>query len=280
VRILNQFSGKTVIVTGGSSGLGLAFGHELARRGARVVLFARDRAKLEEAESSIRSKVAAAEVQIVSVDVSAADALGPVMDGLARNLGGIDALFNSAGILREGRFEALRDEDFRRVMDVNYFGTLWTTRAALPYLRASGGRIVNIASMAGLTGVYGYAAYSSSKFALVGLSEALRVELRRTGVRVHLVCPPEFDSPMVEELDRDRTPENRAHTLSIAKTTIDSVVRETLAGVTRGRFLIVPGTWTKLAAFGIRHFPAASRAVVDRRLQGLPASTPRELPPR
>jgi 3-dehydrosphinganine reductase len=277
---LDVLRDRTIVITGGSSGLGLAFGHELARRGARVALVARDVARLEEARAGIHAKVPGAKVEVLSVDVSDAAAVGTAMDRLAAQMGRLDMLVNSAGILREGRFDVLRDEDFRRVMDVNYFGTLRATRAALPHLLASGGRVVNIASVAGLTGVFGYAAYCSSKFALVGLTEVLRVELARAGVRVHLVCPPEFDSPMVEALDRERTPENRAQTLTIPKTTIDVIVRETLAGIARDRFLILPGTWTKLAVFGIRHFPAMTRAVVDMRLRALPATTTPRLPSR
>jgi 3-dehydrosphinganine reductase len=203
-------------------------------------------------------------VGIESLDVSDEDATLKSMQRIAEAHGGIDVLINSAGILREGRFEALPMRLFRDVMDINYFGIIHATRAALPHLRASRGRLLNIASMAGLTGVFGYTPYCGAKHALVGLTESLRYELKPTGVRVHLVCPGEFDSPMVDALDRSRTPENRAHALTIPKATVTKIAAQTLSGIRANRFLIVPGALTRAVAFGIRHFPRVTRAVGDR----------------
>src|SRR5204863_10047525 len=128
---------------------------------------------------------------------------------------GVDVLVNSAGILSEGRFDAQPLERYRQIMDTNFFGTLHCVRAAIPSLRERRGRIVNIASIAGLLGVYGYAPYCSAKHAVVGLSETLRIELQGEGVSVHLVCPPEFESPMVTDIERYRSQENRAMARSI-----------------------------------------------------------------
>ena len=176
-------------------------------------------------------------------------------------------LINSAGILREGYFENLPMSTFREVMETNFFGLLNATRAALPYLKSTRGRLVNIASLGGLAGVFGYTAYCSSKHALVGLTESLRYELQPQGIRVHLICPAEFDSPMVDELDKNRTPENRAQVQTIPKSSVDMIVKDTLAGIRAERFLIIPGGLARIAAFGLRHFPSIFRANGDRTLR-------------
>jgi 3-dehydrosphinganine reductase len=161
-----------VVVTGGSSGLGLELAHRLADEGARITLVARDARKLAAAAADLRDRRPSACVGVESLDVSDEEATPRSMQRIAEANGGIDVLINSAGILREGRFDELPARAFRDVMNVNYFGIVNATRAALPHLLASRGRLVNIASMAGLTGVFGYTPYCGAKHALVGLTEA------------------------------------------------------------------------------------------------------------
>lgn len=259
-----MFNAKHIVITGGSSGLGLELAQRLASEGARLTLIARDPKKLETAAADIRRRVTTAQVEVQALDVCDEQATSSAMQQIAEHNGGIDILINSAGILREGSFEQLPLKDFRDVMEINYFGLINSTRAALPYLRKSRGRLVNIASMAGLTGAYGYSSYCASKHALVGLSEVLRFELKPQGVQVHLVCPGEFDSPMVDAVDTYRSAENRAHTLSIPKASVQVIAKDTLAGIRANRFQIIPGTTTRLAAFCARHFPGLIRLLGDR----------------
>jgi len=178
----------------------------------------------------------------------------------------VDILINCAGILREGYFETLPEAAFREVMETSYFGALNVIRATLPQLRRAQGRIVNVASAAGLTGVFGYTAYCAAKHALIGFSDALGYELRPQGIIVHTVCPGEFDSPMVEALDRTRTPENRAHTLTIPKTSLQTIVRDTLHGVERGQAMILPGALARSAILAARVVPGLTRTIGDRRI--------------
>lgn len=259
-----MFQDRRIVITGGSSGLGLALAHALAREGAQLTLVARNPHKLEDAAAAIRARVPRARVAVETVDVVDAGRTTETFARIASAMGGIDMLVNSAGVLREGRFEELPPETFRELMEINYVGVLNTTRAALAQLKASRGCLVNIASMAGMTGVFGLTAYCASKHALVGLSEVLRYELRPQGVRVQLVCPTEFDSPLVAAFDPTRTPENRAHALTVPRVDIGTIVAGTLAGLRSQRFLIVPGRRSRLAAWGIRHFPALARAMGDR----------------
>lgn len=259
---------RKIVITGGSSGLGLALAKALAARGDAVGLLARDAGRLERAAAEIVHAVPGAKVATIATDVQDGAALEQAFVTLAGSLGGIDVLVNSAGIMREGYFEQLSVADHRAVMDINYFGTLHAIRAALPHLRRSSmPRIVNIASVAGLTGVFGYTAYCAAKHALVGLSEALRYELTPQGITVQVVCPGEFDSPLVDALDEHRTPENREHTLTIPKVGVDVIVRAVVRGMESRRFLVVPGRLARLSAFGLRHFPALGRAVGDARVR-------------
>lgn len=258
---------RRVLITGGSSGLGLALAVPLLRRGDHVTLLARDPVKLAVAAGQLREQVPGARVGILASDVSG-PGIATDLDRAVAAMGGLDLLINSAGILREGYVEKLTDQDYRQTLDINFFGTVRTIRAALPHLKASGrGHIVNIASVAALTGVFGYTAYCSSKYALLGFSEALRAEMKPQGIKVQVVCPPEFDSPMVDALDQTRTPENQAHTLTIPKLDVATVVDAVMAGLSLGSFLIVPGAQTRLMTFGIRHFPGISRWVSDRSIR-------------
>ncbi len=262
-----SFGGERVLVTGGSSGLGLALATRLAGEGARLALVARDGARLELARESIMAAFAGASVACAAVDVSDAASVVDAFDRLAGEMGGLDMLINSAGALREGHYEELTGETFRAVMEVNFFGLEAATRAALPHLKRNDGRVVNISSLGGLAGTFGYTAYNASKYAVVGFSEALRFELAPQRVSVHVVCPPEFDSPMVAELNRSRTIENRSHIAMLPEHDIETIAEETLSGVARGRFLIVPGRGARLAAAAIRHLPAVTRKAGDARVR-------------
>lgn len=124
-------------------------------------------------------------------------------------------------------------------------------------------RIVNVSSLSGVMGVFDYSGYCASKFAVQGFSEVLRVELAPVGVAVHVVCPGEFESPMLENLGSNRTPENVAHAKTLAAITTDVVVKATLRGIEAGRFEIVPGRQARLLRALTRHFPGISRRVGD-----------------
>jgi 3-dehydrosphinganine reductase len=252
-----MFTGKQVVITGGSSGVGKELARLLLARGAHVTLLARDRAKLE----AVRNELGAERVAVMVCDVASAAQVEETFRKLD-----VDMLINSAGILSEGRFDAQPLERYRQIMDTNFFGTLHCVRAAMPSLRERRGRIVNIASIAGLLAVYGYAPYCSAKHALVGLSETLRIELQGEGVSVHLVCPPEFESPMVTDIERYRSAENRAMARSIGVMTGSAVAEETLAGVERGAFMIIPGRNARVMTTLARTFPGLARRSIDARL--------------
>ncbi|PKN36881.1 MAG: short-chain dehydrogenase [Deltaproteobacteria bacterium HGW-Deltaproteobacteria-2] len=264
-----MFKNMVVVITGGSSGLGKALAQRFVKKGASVALVARDRQKLAAAKNELLESCGNdSKVSTFNCDVADFSATEKTFKDIIGSMGKIDILVNSAGILKEGYFEKLSSETFRAVMDINYFGTLNCIKAVLPFFKKKGGgRIVNIASLGGKFGCFGYTAYCSSKFAIVGLSETLRCELKPMNIKVQLVCPPEFDSPMVDDLNTYRTAENRemAHTASVLS--IEYVADEVFTGIMRDRYLIIPGRISRLLERGNRWLPAISRAVSDYRIK-------------
>jgi NAD(P)-dependent dehydrogenase (short-subunit alcohol dehydrogenase family) len=180
--------GRVVLITGGSRGLGLELAREYAARGAHLGLVARNQRELLRAQDELASR--GARVIIVSADVRDRGEVERAVASVATHFGRLDVLVNNAGIISVGPLEHMTIEDYQDAMAVHYWGPLYAIRAALPRLRrAGGGRIVNVASIGGRVAVPHLAPYSGSKFALVGLSDALRAELAPQGIRVTTVSP-------------------------------------------------------------------------------------------
>ncbi len=236
------------ILSGGSSGIGLALARKLAEQGWSLTILARDPTRLEAAGELLRAR-STGEVLLQSVDVSEA---GAVETAVARSIeaGGPPALVvASAGIAQPGYFADLPLAVFERAMAVNYFGALHLARAALPSMRRAGrGRLVLIGSGAGLVGLFGYSAYSPSKFALRGLAEALRAEVRPDGVGVSIVYPPDTDTPQLAAENETKPAETRAITGAGGMMRAEAVADAILRGIERGRFSITPGLEMSLLA--------------------------------
>lgn len=232
------------LITGGSSGIGLALARKLAAAGYSISLIARRHDLLQTAAAEIRPSFTSPRQQVVLCPADVADAaqaaaaVGSAIDAL----GAPDLVVTSAGIAIPGLFEDVAPEIFERTMAVNYFGSLHVVRAALPSMRARRrGRIVFISSGAGLIGLFGYTPYSPTKFALRGLAEGLRAELRADNVSVSIVYPPDTDTPQLEEEDKTKPEETKLMT-SIAKTwSADDVAACIIRGIARGSFAITPG---------------------------------------
>lgn len=193
--ISSFFRDKVAIITGASSGIGEDAALELGRLGARLVLLARRKRELEDLARKIKDGGGSA--LAIPCDVArkhdVEEAIGKVRHSFDR----IDILVNSAGVLIPGPIEELADEDLHRMMTVNLYGALHVMQAVIPVMRRQGaGNIVNVASLAGRRGFSPLGGYSATKFALVGLTEALRMELFGSGIRVSLVMPGVIDTPM------------------------------------------------------------------------------------
>src|SRR5438270_1183221 len=180
--------GAVVLVNGGSRGLGLVLCRELARRGARLVLCARDEEELERARKDLEAR--GAEVLAVPCDVRIPAASERLVEQAVARFGGIDVLVNNAGIIQVGPYQSMSLNDFQKAMAVNFWGAVHTTLAALPHLRRSSvRRVVNICSIGGAIAVPHLLPYSCAKFALRGFSEGLGAELASDRIRVSTVMP-------------------------------------------------------------------------------------------
>jgi NAD(P)-dependent dehydrogenase (short-subunit alcohol dehydrogenase family) len=189
-RYVNRLDlrGRTALVTGGSRGLGLAIARELGRLGAHVILAARDEAELELARQDLISRGVQASVLVC--DLTDRSEARRIVEQAVAERGRLDILINNAGVIQVGPLEHMNTADFEQAMDVHFWAPLQTMMAALPVMREQGGgRIVNISSIGGRLGVAHLVPYCASKFALTGLSTAMRGELVKDGVFVTTVSP-------------------------------------------------------------------------------------------
>lgn len=255
--------------------MGRALAQRLAKEGANLALVARNEKKLQAVKEALSASCKDGQkIEIFSCDVSDNNAVEQTFRKISETFGAPDMLINNAGILKEGRFAELSLSTFRETMDIDFFGVLNCTKAVLPlFMKKGRGRIINISSLGGKMASYGYAAYCSSKFALVGLTDTLRAEMKPHNIKVHLVCPGEFESPMVEELNTYRTAENREVTQTIPVLPLDVVADEIIRGIRKGRYLIIPGFAGRLLEWGSRLSPGISRFIVDYRIKKVSAKS-------
>jgi short-subunit dehydrogenase len=180
--------GKTVLITGGSRGLGLVLARQLAREGARLAICARDAAELERARADLSAR--GADVLAVPCDLTKRAQVEELVNDVRAHFGRIDVLINNAGVIQVGPIDVMTLDDYEEAMRTHYWGPLYAILAVLPEMRERGeGRIVNISSVGGKISVPHLLPYSASKFALTGLSEGLRAALVKDGVYVTTVCP-------------------------------------------------------------------------------------------
>src|SRR5215216_1169689 len=179
---------KTVLITGGSRGLGLVMAREFAREGSRLVLCARDEQELDQARRDLEKL--GTEVMVVPCDVTNRQDVNAMVAAVNDRFGAVDVLVNNAGVIQVGPLEVMTEEDFELAMQAHFWGPLNMILAVLPSMRQrKTGRIVNITSIGGKVAVPHLVPYSASKFALVGLSKGLRAELMKDGISVTTVCP-------------------------------------------------------------------------------------------
>jgi short-subunit dehydrogenase len=245
---MGYFSNKLIFITGGSSGIGLETAKLLASRGSRLVLIARNQKLLDQACLAINDHIKEKTqfVRSLSLDVADNDAVQQTIRAAVGKFGIPDILINCAGVGTGDYFENISYEQFDNVMKINLYGTRNMISAVLPFMKQKGGgHIVNIASMAGLIGMFGYSLYSTTKYALVGFSECLRSELKRFNINVTLVCPPEVKTPFLAEEAKTLPPEARPLKNLAGLLKPEQAAKAIVSGVRRKKFLVVPGLAAK-----------------------------------
>ena len=240
---MTDISGKLVIVTGAASGIGRATAQTAAERGARVVLT--DISPLDETIATIQA--AGGEVaHAKSLDITDVDAVMTFAQEVHDSHGSVDVVMNVAGISAWGTVSALEHRHWRSMVEVNLMGPIHIIEAFVPAMvdAGRGGHLVNVSSAAGLIGMPWHAAYSASKFGLRGVSEVLRFDLRRHGIRVSLVCPGGVDTGLTETIEVAGVDKGskafrkaQAHFKKRAVTP-DHAARAILRGVKRNRYLV------------------------------------------
>ena len=197
----HPLKGKTVVITGASSGIGRATALEFARRGANLVIGARRGELLEEVAQ--RCRELGVSCTAVVTDVSKRVECERLID----RAGNVDILVNNAGFATYDSVAEARPEDLESMMQTNFFGAVWCTQAALPGMVARGdGSVVNVASITGLMGYARMGGYCATKFAMIGSTEALRDEVMGRGVRVAMVCPATTDTEFFVKAERGKMP--------------------------------------------------------------------------
>ncbi len=251
----HDFKEKTVIVTGGSEGVGAATARAFANEGANLVLVARGKRKLEAIAEELREKV---RVEICAMDVSDADACASLLKKAQFELGDVHVLVNNAGFHARGRVESVSPEDLATMIDVNLRAPIVLSRLAIPYIKKSGGgAIINVASLAGRTPVPGAATYCASKIGLRSFTFALAEELAGTGIKVAAVSPGPIDTGFIMSNIDNVTDLTFSQPISTADEVANEVIRLCVNDKRERSMPPISGLLTTLTYL----FPALGRAM-------------------
>ena len=240
---------NTSLITGGSSGIGLALAKQLIQQGGNICLLARDPSRLNEAKETLMNLRYQPEqkVDTLSCDITDYEAVSLKLNDWMEKYGTPDLVINSAGITYPGYFQDLDVEIYHQLMEVNYYGTVHVLKTIIPRMIEYGtGTVVNISSQAGFIGVFGYAGYGASKYAVRGFSDALRAEMKPLGINVHIVFPPDTDTPQLAFEEPLKPTETKAIAGNAKVISAEQVASETLKGIKRGRYVIIPGLEGKI----------------------------------
>ncbi len=245
---MQDFHDKLVYITGGSSGIGLETARLFSSLGAHVAVFARNAKRLELARLDIERhrRSPSQTISAMTMDVADNAEVQKKIPLAVKEFGLPDIAIANAGVGYADCFMNIPYEEFDALMKTNVYGVRNTIAAVLPFMKDRGGHIVIVSSAAGLMGMYGYTLYGTSKFALVGFAECLRSELKPLGIPVTLVCPAEVDTPFVPREAETIPPEARAVKSFCGRIRPDRVARAIVKGVSKKRFLMIPGILTNI----------------------------------
>lgn len=263
---MKDFNNKLIYITGGSGGIGFAVAKEFLVEGASVLLIARDEQKLKTVKNRLIEELSLIEQQrihICSADISDYKKVTSILKIKMETVGVPDVLINGAGIAYPNYFDRIPHDIFVKTININLIGTWNVISAIVPLMKERGGYLVNISSMAGYVGVFGYAAYSASKFGIIGYSEVLKGELKPYGIDVSVLCPPDTDTPQLAEEEVTKPKETRAISGNVKIMRPEAVAKNLLKGIRKKRFMILPGFMNKLSFLMKRLFPWLVFMIMD-----------------
>lgn len=256
---------KVVVITGATSGIGAACAEVFGKEGAIIVFTGRNAKRMDQ----VTSHLAALGIEHAGylLDISEESEVRKLIESTILKYGRIDILINNAGISMRALFNESRLEVFKKVMDINFYGTVYATKYALPYILESGGSIVGVSSINGHRGTPARSAYTASKYALEGFFEALRTEVMHDGVHV-LVVSPGFTGTNIRNaaLNKDGKSQGESPRDEDKMMTAETVARKILWGIKRKKRDIILTTQGKLAVFLNKWFPGFMDRIVYRHM--------------
>lgn len=250
-----NFRNKTVLITGASSGIGMALAREFASLGSNIVMGARSEDKLAELAGELSAK--GAETVWRHTDVSSEDDCRALVEAGAERFGGIDVCICNAGISMRAIYDDVDMSVIHRLMDVNFWGTAYTVKYALPYIQKSHGSIVGVSSVAGFHGLPGRTGYSASKYAMQGLLETIRIENLKKGVHV-MIAAPGFTASNVRfsALTADGSPQGASPRQEDKMMTAEEAAHRIVRGIARRKREVVMDFNGKATKFIKKFCPA------------------------
>lgn len=258
---------KVVLITGGSRGLGLVLAREFAKEGAKLAICARDGAELEKAKDDLESR--GAEVFEAICDLRSQEDIDRLIGDVCMRFGQIDVLVNNAGVIQVGPLDAQNESDFEDALDIHFRAPYRMVKAVLPVMRGIGaGRIINISSIGGKVAVPHLAPYSASKFALVGLSNALRVELAKENIFVTTVCPglmrtgSHVNAYFKGQNEKEFALFSIVNALPLSSISAESAARQIVAATKRGDAEAILSPQAKIAAKMNALFPELTAEIL------------------
>jgi 3-dehydrosphinganine reductase len=253
-----SFEGKVAVICGGSKGIGKATAKEIVRLGGSVCVIARGPEALEQAVKEISAEKVNTDQFVDSVTCDTTDhaAFEPLLNDLVERRGTPDYLINVVGYAYPEYIEKLNFDDFKKNMDVNYYGQLVPLIILLPYfIKAQKGHISFVSSIIGFMGIIGYATYTPAKYALVGLAEVLRHEMKPNNISVSVLYPPDTDTPGFEIENLTKPPETAMISETAKLLSAEQVAKVYVQGLLKNKFHITVGEawWIwRLARFSPR----------------------------
>lgn len=243
-----------MLITGYASGLGEELAKQYLAKGCSLLLI--DIKANPEFQQQLQNQASMQQsVHFLHVNICEPSTLKQQLDFAVRKFGQIDICIHCAGILISKPFLHISNDEFQQIIDINVVGTRNLIAAVVPHLE-NGAQLGLVASMAGLTGVYGYSAYGASKYAVIGLGRALQFELKALGIDVSLICPPSVDTPMVQKEAITIHPATKALKDMVGTLGVREAAEQIINGLRKRKALIIPGKRAKMVYYSERLLPS------------------------